>query len=188
MRHPPKVETVGSSPAGHAIFILFYIFPGNTIIRKKGSLEMYRIFVLLCLSLAACNHVHMKPGTLDKDYDIYTTRGGYNMRQATKEHLEQRGYKIKIGKIKSTNNIVETDTMDYERFSVPQNAKYLMTISERSEKFRPIWCALNGFWWWNFNISIVNQQSGDEILSWRGRGCANSSLRKLDKILDKLEK
>lgn len=146
------------------------------------------IIFLGIFTLGACNHVHMKPGTLDKAHDIYTTRGGYNMRQATKERLQQRGYTLKIGKVKSTNNIIETDIADYERFEIPANAHYLMTVSERKEKFRPIWCALNGFWWWNFNISIVNQQSGEEILTWRGRGCANSSLRKLDKILDNLEK
>ena len=144
--------------------------------------------LILIVTLAACNHVNMKPGTLDKAYDIYRTRGGYNMRQAAKEHLEQRGYNIKIGKIKSTNNIIETDLADYERFAVPGDAEYLLTISERAEKFRPIWCAFNGFWWWNFNMSIVNQQSGEEILNWRGRGCANSSLRNLDAILDKMEK
>lgn len=151
---------------------------------------MFRNLMLLMMVgiLGACNHVHMKPGTLDKTHDIYTTRGGNNMRQATKERMEQRGYNIKIGKVKSTNNIIETDIADYERFEIPANAEYLLTISEREEKFRPIWCALNGFWWWNFNVSIVNQQSGEEILTWRGRGCANSSLRKLDKILDRLEK
>lgn len=149
----------------------------------RNFLPLFAIF-----TLAACNHVYMKPETLDKASDIYTTRGGYNMRQATKERLEQRGYNIKIGKVKSTNNIVETDLFDYERFTVPADAQYMLTISERSEKFRPIWCALNGFWWWNFNVSIVNQQSGEEILAWTGRGCANSTLRKLDKILDKLEK
>ena len=45
----------------------------------------------------------------------------------------------------------------------------------------------NGFWWWNFNLSITNKNTGTEILSWRGRGCANSSLRKLNDILDELE-
>ncbi len=148
-----------------------------------------RIFIIaLCFGLTACNHVNMKPGTLDKTYDIYTTRGGFSMRQAVKEELIKRGYNIKIGKIKSTNNIIETDLVDYERFAVPADAKYMLVISERQEKFRPIWCLLNGFWWWNFNMSIVNQQSGEEILVWTGRGCANSSIRKLDKILDELEK
>ena len=146
------------------------------------------VFILILGILTACNHVHMKPGTLDKSYDIYTTRGGYNMRQATKEHLEQRGYNIKIGKVKSTNNIIESDLGDYERFAIPTDAKYLMTVSERAEKFRPVWCVLNGFWWWNFNLSVVNQQTAEEILAWTGRGCANSTLRKLDRILDKLEK
>ena len=149
---------------------------------------MFRILLLALFSLTACNHVHMKPGTLDKSYDIYTTRGGYNMRSATKETLEKRGHTVKIGKIKSTNNIIETDFGDYERFAIPANAQYLLTVSEREEKFRPLWCALNGFWWWNFNVSLVDQQSGEEILMWRGRGCANSTLRKLNKILEKLEK
>lgn len=151
---------------------------------------MFRKLFSLALigTLAACNHVNMKPGTLDKSQDIYTTRGGYNMRQATKETLAKRGYNVKIGKIKSTNNIIETDLADYERFAVPTSAQYLLTVSERPEKFRPIWCALNGFWWWNFNLSVVDQQSGEEILTWRGRGCANSSMRKFNRILDKLEK
>ena len=143
---------------------------------------------LVLLGLTACNHVHMKPGTLDKSQDIYTTRGGYNMRHATKERLEQRGYNIKIGTIENTNNAIETDLIDFERFSVPTDAQYMLRISERKETFHPVWCALSGFWWWNFNVSIVNQQSGEEILNWRGRGCANSSLRRLDRILDKLEK
>lgn len=151
---------------------------------------MFRNLFLLMFSgvLAACNHVHMKPGTLDKTQDIYTTRGGYNMRQAAKEHLEQRGYSIKIGKVEDTNSVIETDLMDLERFSVPSDARYMLRVSEREEKFRPIWCIFNGFWWWNFNMSIVNQHTGEEILTWRGRGCANSSLRRLDKILDSLEK
>ena len=148
-----------------------------------------RLALLLpVLFLTACNHVHMKPGTLDKSQDMYTTRGGYNMRMATKEHMEQRGYNIKIGKIENTNNVIETDLVDFERFSVPADAQYMLRLCERNEKFRPIWCALNGFWWWNFNMSIVDQQSGNEILNWTGRGCANSTLRKLDRILDKLEK
>ena len=148
-----------------------------------------RLALLLpVLFLTACNHVHMKPGTLDKSQDMYTTRGGYTMRMATKEHMEQRGYNIKIGKIENTNNVIETDLVDFERFSVPADAQYMLRISERNEKFRPIWCALNGFWWWNFNMSIVDQQSGNEILNWTGRGCVNSTLRKLDRILDKLEK
>ena len=45
----------------------------------------------------------------------------------------------------------------------------------------------NGFWWWNFNVSIIDRTNNNEILSWRGRGCQNSSLRKLNDILDELE-
>ena len=51
-----------------------------------------------------------------------------------------------------------------------------------------MWCIFNGFWWWNFNVSIADQKTGEELLTWRGRGCANSSVRLLNKILDDMEK
>ena len=60
-----------------------------------------------------------------------------------------------------------------------------MRFSVNSERFRPIWCVFNGFWWWRFYVSIVEQQTGDEILTWTGRGCANSTIRKMENILDK---
>ncbi len=63
-----------------------------------------------------------------------------------------------------------------------------MTVKERKEILRPIWCAFNGFWWWNFNVSITERKTGKEILSWRGRGCQNSSIRKLNSVLNELEK
>ena len=62
-----------------------------------------------------------------------------------------------------------------------------MIIDEKSTILRPIWCAFNGFWWWRFSLAISDSKSGTEILSWRGRGCQNSSLRKLNDILDELE-
>ena len=71
--------------------------------------------------------------------------------------------------------------------SVPSKAKYVVYVKERKEFLRPIWCMFNGFWWWNFSVSITDRANGEEILSWRGRGCANSSLRKLNDILDELE-
>lgn len=139
------------------------------------------------LTVAACNHIHMKPGTLEPGAEIYTTRGGYTLRHAAKPLLEERGYTIKIGKLSNSSNVAESLGSELETFSVPTNAKYLMRISENSEKFRPIWCALNGFWWWRFNMSIIDQETDTEILSWTGRGCANSTVRKLNKILDELE-
>jgi hypothetical protein len=115
--------------------------------------------------------------------EVYTTRGGYTLRPAAKQTMEERGYTIKIGK----DNVAETLGTDIGFFETPTNAKYVMRISESSEKFRPIWCTLNGFWWWRFNMSIVDQETKTEILSWTGRGCANSTVRKLNKILDELE-
>ena len=36
-------------------------------------------------------------------------------------------------------------------------------------------------------MSIADNVTGQELLGWSGRGCANSSVRKLNKILDKME-
>ena len=79
------------------------------------------------------------------------------------------------------------DDSDKESLELPKNMKYVVRVNERNEIFMP-WCIFNGFWWWSFNVSIVDQKSGEEILSWRGRGCQNSSLQKLDNILEELEK
>ena len=155
---------------------------------RKDNL-MKNIFLIMIFSglLCACNTVNVKPNSLDKGAIIYTTRGGYTLRPAIKQHLQDRGYTIKIGKIKDTNSVIETENFEKEILEIPADAQYLLRISERSEKFRPIWCAFNGFWWWRFYISIVDQNIDEEILTWTGRGCANSTLRKMDKILDKLE-
>ena len=36
-------------------------------------------------------------------------------------------------------------------------------------------------------MSIADQQTGAEIMTWRGRACQNSALRMLDDILDGME-
>ena len=111
------------------------------------------------------------------------------MRRSIKETLEHRGYNVAVGKLKtSTYFDGENFDGDVERNEIPNNARYVVKIAERKEKFNPFWCPFNGFWWWNFNVSIADQKTGSEILSWRGRGCAKSSLRKLNAILDELEK
>ena len=141
-------------------------------------------FIILCLSLTGCNSIYMKPGTLDKSQSIYATRGGFSMRRSVKETLDKRGYKVSVGSLKTESAF---DDGDIQTFTVPQKAQYVVYVKERREFLRPIWCMFNGFWWWNFNLSITNKNTGTEILSWRGRGCANSSLRKLNDILDELE-
>ena len=141
-------------------------------------------FILLCLCVSGCNSIYLKPGTLDKTQLVYAARGGYSMQRSIKQAMEERGYKIHVGVLKNENNF---DDGNIQTFSVPAKAKYVVYIKERTEILRPIWCIFNGFWWWNFNASITDKTTGTEILSWRGRGCQNSSLRKLNAVLDELE-
>ena len=150
---------------------------------------MKRFLVLPILLLTACNSVYVKPDSMDKTQTVYATRGGYGMRRSIKEALEQRGYNVVVAKLKNSTYIDgEEATGDIERSEIPSGVRYIVKTAERKEKFNPFWCPFNGFWWWNFNVSIADQQTGAEIMTWRGRGCANSSIRKLNDILDELEK
>ena len=150
---------------------------------------MKKFLIIPILLLTACNSVYVKPDSLDKTQTIYATRGGYGMRRSIKEALEQRGYNVVVGKLKNNSYVGGEDISgDVEQNEIPRNARYVIKTAERREKFNPFWCPFNGFWWWNFNVSIADQQTGAEIMTWRGRGCANSSIQKLNAILDKLEK
>ena len=148
---------------------------------------MYKFIKItsVLFALSACNSVYVKPNTMETGVTIYADRGGYSMRRSIKEVLKERGYTVLVGAVES-NEISEN--IDRDKTKIPSDAKYVAKVSERNETFRPVWCALNGFWWWNFNVSIAEQKSGTEIMTWRGRGCANSSIRMLNRILDKLEK
>lgn len=152
---------------------------------------MRNFMFLVCglVALGGCNSVYVKPNTLDTSQVFYADRGGYSMRRSIKEVMESRGYKVVVGKASTNENLNDgTSNVDIDKNIIPSNAQYIIKVSERCERFRPIWCALNGFWWWNFNISIADQETGDELLTWRGRGCANSSVRLLNRILDDMEK
>jgi len=138
--------------------------------------------VILGISLSACNSVYLKPDSLDKNSLIFARRGGYSMERSIKETMDKRGYKVSVGVLKSAST-----SGDRETIVIPSKVKYVVRVEERQEILRPIWCMFNGFWWWNFNVSISDRIAGNEILSWRGRGCANSSVNKLNDILDKLE-
>lgn len=140
------------------------------------------VFIVLCLSLTGCNSVYMKPGTMDTSKVFYAPRGGYSMQRSIKEVMEERGYNINVGKLVRVSEVSGSET-----YQIPKDAKYAVNVKERSEKLRPIWCIFNGFWWWSFNVSIIDRSNNNEILTWRGRGCANSSLRKLNNILGELE-
>ena len=151
---------------------------------------MKRFLLLTILFLTACNSVYIKPNAhIDKTKQFFATRGGYGMRRSIKEAMESRGYNVIVGRSASTSHMVDSDiyyTSDSKDKAI--KADYIVKVYERREKFNPFWCPFNGFWWWNFNVSIADQKTGTEIMSWRGRGCANSSLRKLNTILDELEK
>ena len=147
--------------------------------------------VFIALALTACNSIYIKPGaTLDKSQTFFADRGGYAMQRSIKEKMEERGYKVVVGKAKS-NRSINANSADWEKLDMDitdiMNTRYVVKVAERREFFGWFWCPFNGFWWWNFNVSIADQKTGEELMTWRGRGCANSSLRKLDSVLDELE-
>ncbi len=139
---------------------------------------------VLCLLLSACNSVYLTPRSLDKNALIYTPRGGFTIQRSIKQVMDERGYKTHSGKLKV---VVERNKHDEEIYTSSKYVRYAVRMDERKEILRPIWCMFNGFWWWNFEISISDRKIGKEIMTWRGRGCQNSSLRKLNEILDELE-
>lgn len=144
---------------------------------------------MTCVLLTACNSISVKHDTMIPGKIVYADRGGYTMQREIKNELERRGYKVVVGKaLKSRAYYNDDSELEIETSSIPANARYYVKVRERREKFRPIWCSLNGFWWWNFNVSIADQQTGTELMTWRGRGCADSSKRLLRQALDTMEK
>ena len=171
-RVPPKDKVTGSNPVGCATLLIF----GGRIMRKN-------LLVSLLMCLSACNSVYMKPHSMEPGAVIHAKPVGYGIKRSVKQELEKRGYDVRIGKLKRA---YADDISERETLELPGNVKYVVRVSEDSELFMP-WCIFNGFWWWRFSLSITNQKDGHEILSWRGRGCQNSSLRKLNEILDEME-
>lgn len=141
--------------------------------------------MLFAVMLSGCNSMYIKPNSMDMTQVFYADRGGYSMRRSIKNNMRDRDVKIVVGKSTGTK-FLDGDSIELDT-SNTMNARYIVKVSERREKFIPWWCMFNGFWWWNFNVSIADQQNGEELFTWRGRGCANSSLRKLDDALDQLE-
>lgn len=142
---------------------------------------MFRTLAILSLiGLTACNSVYVKPNSLNPDQKIFVPRGGFSMQRSVKLAMQDRNYDIYNGHLTRIS-------LGSESYELPSSVKYSVRVDERKEILRPIWCMFNGFWWWNFNVSIIEQKTGTEILSWRGRGCQNSSLRKLNQLLDTME-
>ncbi|MCL2629105.1 MAG: hypothetical protein FWD33_00195 [Alphaproteobacteria bacterium] len=139
---------------------------------------MTKIFVLLFAAvLAGCSSVMIKPDTMDKNSSFLVQHGGYNMRQAVKHSLEERGHKVTVGRHKRDSS---------GRAVLEFRAKYIVRVSETREWFNPI-CFFHGFYWWRFNVSISDNSNGDEILSWTARGCSATMMSKLDRYLEQLE-
>lgn len=136
------------------------------------------------LFLAACNSVYLKPGTMEPNTIVHVDPAGEGIARNIKEILEQRGYDVRIGSQRPSgkNGLSSSDIV-----VLPGATNYIIRTVNSTESFMPWWCIFNGFWWWKFNLSITAQNTGKEILSWRGRGCQNSSLRKLNGFLDELE-
>lgn len=148
-------------------------------------------FIGLAVLLSACNSVYIKPNTLDTKELFYVDAGGGLMRQGAKQAMEQRGYNLTVGHKKSGVSTAYINADGEASIMLGTGlgkARYIVYISESSSKFRPIWCSLNGFWWTRFNMSISDNVTGQELLHWTGRGCANSSVRMLGRILDDMEK
>jgi len=139
------------------------------------------------LALCGCNSVNVKPHSLDRSEKVYALYGGYHMRFAVKQELEERGYKVIVGQAKDSLS-------DDEFFGAVKDdtrgARYVLRVREpdKTAAFAPAWCVFNGFWWWKFDLSIMDQKTGEELLAWTGRGCANGNLRRLNRIMDELEK
>ena len=71
-------------------------------------------YVLLVFFLAGCNSIYVKPNTLDTQAMIYAPRGGYSMQRSIKQVMEERGYKVHSGQLKS---VIERDSSDKEIYS-----------------------------------------------------------------------
>ena len=157
-----------------------------------GADKMRFVFCALVVAflLGGCNSVQIKPNTLDVNEIFYIDRGGDQIQHAIKSVMEKRNYNFTVGQkratIKSTY-ITSGKNEPNAPIATTDKARYIVQIDEGVTKFRPIWCAFNGFWWWKFNISIADNESGQELLGWVGHGCANSSVRLLERLLDDLE-
>jgi len=148
---------------------------------------MKRFLIIIPLMLSACNAVNIKPQSLDKSGLIYADRGGYTMKFAIKQELEQRGYKVIVGKAKS--DIGNTEFTDIVS-SDPMNARYMVRVSEDNDIWLDPLCMLTfqGAEWWRFNVSIADQKTGEELLAWTSRGCSRPAIRRFRSLMSELEK
>ena len=151
-------------------------------------MKVATVGTILILLLTGCNSVYVKPESIDPTQTFYADRGGYSMRKSIKQKMEERGYTVVVGEATETTEWSESETdSEIDTYYIPKSARYIVKVKERNEYFNPIWCPLNGFWWWRFNVSIADQITGEELMTWRGRACQNTALRMIDDIFDEME-
>lgn len=153
------------------------------------------ISLVALASLAACSSVAIRPHSLDKTQKIYVDTNGERMRMAFKNELENRGYNVTVGTKTQVENInyVYSEPSAIVSTTKLNGARYVATIQENPVSpymivlGRPI-CMFNGWKWWDFSVSIADNQTGKEILNWSGMGCKGTTISKLEDLLDELEK
>ncbi len=144
--------------------------------------------IIAMLILTGCNSVYVKSNSIDPTQVFYADRGGYGMRKSIKQKMEERGYNVVVGKAQTKHSFTnEDDEIEIDSYLIPKNVRYIVKVNERKEVFNPFWCPFNGFWWWNFNVSVSDQITGEELMSWRGRACQNTAMRMINDIFDEME-
>ena len=152
--------------------------------------------ILSAATLGACNFVNLKPDSMDKSETIFALYGGYQMRHAVKQELENRGWDVTVGRKRGA---VSMGGSEYESAGFanmdPMDARYIIQVREITPgrgvtifQLDPFICVFNGFHWWIFNVSIADQETGEELLSWSGRGCMNGNIRRFNRYMNRLEK
>ncbi|MFQ6739616.1 MAG: hypothetical protein ACLRFJ_03040 [Alphaproteobacteria bacterium] len=155
------------------------------------------LVILPLVALSACNTVAVKPHSLNTNDKIYIDTNGETMRYYMKEEMTKRGYNVTVGQKTTVQNSTLNDHGDKDgRVSTTtlNGARYVATVNEYDvgDYMRilgrfPV-CVFNGWKWVDFNVSIADNKTGEEILYWSGMGCKNNVKNHLKEILDKLEK
>jgi len=154
------------------------------------------ISLLALLSLAACNNMAIRPHSLDKTEKVYVDTNGERIRMALKNELETRGYNVTVGTKTQVENINYVSKEPNAAISTTKinGARYVATVHEYPVNQYMIVlgrfpvCTFNGWTWWDFSVSIADNQTGKEILNWSGMGCKGTVLNQLKDVIDELEK
>lgn len=164
----------------------------------KQRIDMKNAWLILFgLTLGACNTIDMKPHSLDSTKKVYVDTNGETMRYYLKDEMEKRGYQVTVGHKHTVQNTTANFSGDKEGHILTSdigNARYVATVNEYDVgqymnilgRF-PV-CVFNGWKWVDFNVSIADNETGEEILYWSGMGCKETVKSNLIDVLDKLQK